>query len=44
MSPEAMARRADQGPLEILRMPDEDNPALPPEVWRQPPDGFKLPE
>ena len=44
MSPEAMKRRAEQGPLQILKMPPDDNPGLPPEVWLVPPEGFKLPE
>lgn len=44
MSTEAMRRRAEQGPLEILKMPDDDNPGLPPEVWQHPPKGHALPE
>jgi hypothetical protein len=44
MSPAAVAERMEAGPLEILVMPADDNPALPPEVWRQPPPGYALPE
>lgn len=41
---EAVRRRHEAGPLVILKMPDDDNPGLPPEVWPHPPAGYKLPE
>lgn len=43
-SPEAEATRQAAGPFEILKMPDDDNPGLPPEVWEHPPAGFELPK
>ena len=43
-SMEAQRKRAEQGPFEILVLPPDDNPALPPEVWLVPPPGVKLPE
>jgi hypothetical protein len=48
LTTEELAEGADarwaQGPVEILRPPDDDAPALPPEVWQHPPAGLKLPE
>jgi hypothetical protein len=38
------AKRWEQGPVEILVPADDDAPALPPEVWQDPPEGYKLPE
>lgn len=43
-SPEAVAHRMEQGPVEILKMPDDSNPGLPPEVWEHPPAGYGLPK
>lgn len=44
MSPKAVKERNTQGPFEILVMPDDSNPPLPPEVWYEPPAGSRLPE
>lgn len=43
MSPEAVAERMEAGPFEVLVMPPDDNPGLPPEVWPKPPAGYELP-
>jgi hypothetical protein len=43
-SPEATATRQAAGPMEILKLPDDDNPGLPPEVWQHPPAGYELPK
>jgi hypothetical protein len=43
-SPEAVAGRHEAGPMEILKLPDDDNPGLPPEVWQVPPPGYELPK
>lgn len=43
-SPEAVAGRHEAGPMEILKLPDDDNPGLPPEVWQHPPAGYELPK
>lgn len=43
-SQEAQAHRMEQGPFEILKMPDDSNPGLPPEVWEHPPAGYGPPQ
>lgn len=45
MSPEAVATRMKQGPLQVFLPPDFDrNPPLPPEVWAVPPPGVEPPK
>jgi hypothetical protein len=44
MSEEAIKTRMKQGPVEVYLPPGfEDNPGLPPEVWREPPPGVNPP-
>jgi hypothetical protein len=43
-SESARRMRAEQGPFEILKLPDDGNPGLPPEVWEHPPAGYGPPQ